>query len=221
MNKIYKGVIHSLLPQKGFGFITPIWDNGDSEENIFFHLSETKGGKCYIPALASEENRETVTSKRGTVTYVPKEVQVVFFELSAQERDNGVKLIAKKIRDAKHVSDEEAAAADANTEKPSVDELLHPTEETVNLAVTPETINQPEEPVDAEESCTAAAEETEVVETVVEENAVEETEAYEEEAEDDYYDEYEDEYGYLQDEYDASTAKASKRYSPKDNKKDQ
>ena len=123
-NKIYKGVIHSLLPQKGFGFITPIWANGDSEENIFFHLSETKGGKCFIPALASAEDRNEFVSKKGTKTYVPKEPQVVFFELDAQELPDGVKLLAKKIKDSKNVSDEEADQADVNTSKPSTDELL-------------------------------------------------------------------------------------------------
>ena len=223
MKKIYKGVIHSLLPQKGFGFITPVWDNGDSEENIFFHLSETKGGKCYVPALASADNREVVTSKKGTTIYTPKEMQVVFFELSAQELPNGVKLIAKKIRDAKHVSEEEAAEADANTEKPSVEELLHPAEETIDLTVTPETIKQTEEiakAVESTENCTVeAVQETTVVDNLEEEQ---EYDDYEEESEEDdeYHDDYEDEYGYLQDEYDACDVKRSKRYSPKDNAQD-
>ena len=212
MSKIYKGVIHSLLPQKGFGFITPVWANGDSEENIFFHLSETKGGKCYIPALASAENRQEVVSKKGTKTYIPVEPQVVFFELGAQELPNGVRLIAKRIRDAKNVPDEEAEQADANNEKPSVDELLHPTEETVNLTVTPETIQQTEIP---EETASCDAEEQEEpVETVVDEEK-----DYEEEDEDDY-DEYE-EYEEYQDMYDRLDAKSSRRYSPKDNKREQ
>lgn len=214
MNKIYKGVIHSLLPQKGFGFITPVWANGDSEENIFFHLSETKGGKCYIPALASAENRQEVVSKKGTKTYIPNEPQVVFFELSAQELPNGVKLIAKKIKDTKNISDEEATQADANTEKPSIDELLHPAEETVNLTVTPETIKQVEEPV--EDSCGPETQ-VEPVETVYEE---EYEDGYDEEEDDDYYDEYE-EYEEYQDEFDRLDAKTSRRYSPKDNRRDQ
>lgn len=173
-NKIYKGVIHSLLPQKGFGFITPIWANGDSEENIFFHLSETKGGKCFIPALASAENRNEFVSKKGTKTFVPKEPQVVFFELDAQELPTGVKLLAKRIKDSKNVSDEEADQADANVSKPSVDELLHPTEETVNLTVTPETIQQPEKE-ETPENCTVASQEDLVQEntddnTIIKEN---------------------------------------------------
>ena len=212
MNKIYKGVIHSLLPQKGFGFITPIWANGDSEENIFFHLSETKGGKCYIPALASAENRQEFVSKKGTKTYVPSEPQVVFFELSAQELPNGVKLIAKKIKDAKNVSDEEAEQADSNIEKPSIDELLHPTEEKVNLVVTPETIKQAEEP--AEDSCCSEPQ-SKPAKMIVEED-YDEDEDYEEEEEDVDYDEYE-EYEEYQDEFDRLDAKSSRRYSPKDN----
>ena len=214
MNKIYKGVIHSLLPQKGFGFITPVWGNGDSEENIFFHLSETKGGKCYIPALASAENRQESISKKGTKTYVPNEPQVVFFELSAQELPNGVKLIAKKIKDAKNVSDEEAEQADSNTEKPSVDELLHPTEEKVNLTVTPETIKQTED--STADSCEPELQ-IEPTEAVCEE----EEDDYEEEEEDDIdYDEYE-EYEEYQEEFDRLDAKSSRRYSPKDNRRDQ
>lgn len=145
--KIYKGVIQSILPQKGFGFISPVWANGDSEENIFFHLSETKGGKCFIPALASAEDRTEFTTKKGVKTFIPKEAQVVFFELETE----GKRFAAKKIRDAKHVSEEEAEAADQNTEKPTLDKT---TTEEVNLVVTKETIKV-EEPVEEEAACEA------------------------------------------------------------------
>ena len=147
MNKIYKGVIQSILPQKGFGFIAPAWANGDSEENIFFHLSETKGGKCFIPALASAGDRTEFVTKKGVKTYVPKEIQVVFFELDTQ----GKRLAAKKIRDAKHVSEEEAEAADQNTEKPPLGKT---TTEEINLVVTEETIKV-EEPAEEEAACEA------------------------------------------------------------------
>ena len=212
-NKIYKGVIHSLLPQKGFGFITPVWSSGDSEENIFFHLSETKGGKCFIPALASAENRKEVVSKKGTKTYVPTEQQVVFFELETQELPNGVRLIAKKIKDSKNVSDEDAEEADANTAKPSAEELLHPTEEKVDLAVTPETIQQTE-PADRPDSCEAMAEDND---SLVQENLEEEDE-YEDEDEEEVEEDYDEEYEEYQDFYDRQAAKSSRRYSPKENK---
>lgn len=211
-NKIYKGVIHSLLPQKGFGFITPVWANGDSEENIFFHLSETKGGKCFIPALASAEDRNEFVSKKGTKTYVPKEPQVVFFELDAQELPTGVKLLAKKIKDSKNVSDEEADQADANVSKPSVDELLHPTEETVNLTVTPETIQQPEKE-EVSEDCTITSQED-----LVEENTDDYDDYEDDEEEDEYDDEDYEEYEEYQEEFDRLDAKQSRPYRPKENK---
>lgn len=211
-NKIYKGVIHSLLPQKGFGFIAPVWANGDSEENIFFHLSETKGGKCFIPALASAEDRNEFVSKKGTKTYVPKEPQVVFFELDAQELPTGVKLLAKRIKDSKNVSDEEADQADANVSKPSVDELLHPTEETVNLTVTPETIQQPEKE-ETPENCTVASQEN-----LVEENTDDYDDYDEDEEDDDYDDEDYEEYEEYQEEFDRMDAKLSRPYRPKENK---
>lgn len=211
-NKIYKGVIHSLLPQKGFGFITPVWANGDSEENIFFHLSETKGGKCFIPALASAEDRNEFVSKKGTKTYVPKEPQVVFFELDAQELPTGVKLLAKRIKDSKNVSDEEADQADANVSKPSIDELLHPTEETVNLTVTPETIQQPEKE-DTPENCTVASQED-----LVEENSDDYDDYEDVEEEDDYDDEDYEKYEEYQEEFDRLDAKQSRPYRPKENK---
>lgn len=211
-NKIYKGVIHSLLPQKGFGFITPVWANGDSEENIFFHLSETKGGKCFIPALASAEDRNEFVSKKGTKTYVPKEPQVVFFELDAQELPTGVKLLAKRIKDSKNVSDEEADQADANISKPSIDELLHPTEETVNLTVTPETIQQPEKE-ETPENCTIAFQED-----LVEENTDDYDDYEDDEEEDDYDDEDYEEYEEYQEEFDRLDAKSSRPYRPKENK---
>lgn len=211
-NKIYKGVIHSLLPQKGFGFITPIWANGDSEENIFFHLSETKGGKCFIPALASAEDRNEFISKKGTKTFVPKEPQVVFFELDAQELPTGVKLLAKRIKDSKNVSDEEADQADANVSKPSVEELLHPTEETVNLTVTPETIQQPEKE-ETPENCTVASQED-----LVEENTDDYDDYEDDEEEDNYDDEDYEEYEEYQEEFDRMDAKLSRPYRPKENK---
>ena len=224
-NKIYKGVIHSLLPQKGFGFITPIWANGDSEENIFFHLSETKGGKCFIPALASAENRNEFVSKKGTKTFVPKEPQVVFFELDAQELPTGVKLLAKRIKDSKNVSDEEADQADANVSKPSVDELLHPTEETVNLTVTPDNTIIEENDCD----CIALTE-YEGGEPVSYTKSDKELKAWldadpehswfpvdddeEDEDDDEDYDEYEE----YQEEFDRMDAKLSRPYRPKENK---
>lgn len=211
-NKIYKGVIHSLLPQKGFGFITPVWANGDSEENIFFHLSETKGGKCFIPALASAEDRNEFVSKKGTKTFVPKEPQVVFFELDAQELPTGVKLLAKRIKDSKNVSDEEADQADANVSKPSVEELLHPTEETVNLTVTPETIQQPEKE-ETPENCTVTSQED-----LVEENADDYDDYDDDEEDDDYDDEDYEEYEEYQEEFDRMDAKLSRPYRPKENK---
>lgn len=211
-NKIYKGVIHSLLPQKGFGFITPVWANGDSEENIFFHLSETKGGKCFIPALASAEDRNEFVSKKGTKTFVPKEPQVVFFELDAQELPTGVKLLAKRIKDSKNVSDEEADQADANITKPSIDELLHPTEETVNLTVTPETIQQPEKE-ETPENCTVASQED-----LVEENTDDYDDYDDDEEDDDYDDEDYEEYEEYQEEFDRIDAKLSRPYRPKENK---
>lgn len=225
-NKIYKGVIHSLLPQKGFGFITPVWANGDSEENIFFHLSETKGGKCFIPALASAEDRNEFVSKKGTKTFVPKEPQVVFFELDAQELPTGVKLLAKRIKDSKNVSDEEADQADANVSKPSVDELLHPTEETVNLTVTPETIQQTEEE-EKPENCVVAIQEiarlTHEVATSFEEivqgvGVVDYDDYEDDEEEDNYDDEDYEEYEEYQEEFDRMDAKLSRPYRPKENK---
>ena len=189
MNKIYKGVIHSLLPQKGFGFITPVWANGDSEENVFFHLSETKGGKCYIPALASAENRQEIVGKKGTKTVIPNKPQVVFFELNVQELANGIKLIAKKIRDIKNITEEEAKQADANTEKPSVDELLHPVEETINLAAAADTIKSTEDTTEEVECTVEVVGVHDNTKDVAEEEYEEEYD-YEDDEDYDEYDEY-------------------------------
>lgn len=131
MANIYKGLIQSLLPQQGFGFITPTWSTGSSRDNIFFSLKETKGGKCYIPALASPEKRKEIVGKRGTKTIVPIEPQVVFFELEVLPDK---KIVAINIRDAQGVTPEEAAEADKNLERPN---LGQPAQETVDLMVKP------------------------------------------------------------------------------------
>ena len=103
--KTFKGTILSLIPKKGFGFISPVWGNGNSNRNIFFVFAETKNGKCYIPALASAENRHEVVSKKGTKIVVPNEPQVLYFNLELGKNDQ---FVAVNLRDSEHVTPEEA-----------------------------------------------------------------------------------------------------------------
>ena len=130
--KTFKGTILSLIPKKGFGFISPVWGNGNSNRNIFFVFAETKNGKCYIPALASAENRHEVVSKKGTKIVVPNEPQVLYFNLELGKNDQ---FVAVNLRDSEHVTPEEAAEADQNIEKPNIS-MFKSEEQMVNLLVT-------------------------------------------------------------------------------------
>ena len=196
MSKLYKETLHSVLPRKNYGFLVPVWGEGKSVNNIFFHLSETKGKECYILALASKDEREEVTSEKGTKTFIPKNPQTLYFELEAREVNGSVKLAAKKIRDENHVSEAEKAEAELNTERPDARSLLHIGEATVDVTVTPETIQAKAEPK-KEDACTTSQP---VMAIYTDEELAafaKEDEIEEEDAEIDY-DEYED----LYDEYD-------------------
>ena len=129
--KNYKGVFHSFLPDKGYGFIAPYWGNGNTNKNIFFSFAETKNGKCYIPALANKEERTEHVGKKGTKTVLPNKPQIVFFNIEV----NNNKLIAVNLRDEQHITIEESEDADANSENPSLKQLLHPEATEVDLMV--------------------------------------------------------------------------------------
>ena len=198
MSKLYKGILHSVLPRKNYGFIVPVWGEGKSNNNIFFHLSETKGKACYILALASKEEREELVSDKGTKTFIPKNPQTLYFELEASEVNGTVKLAAKRIRDENHVSEAEKAEAELNTEKPDARSLLHISEATVDVSVTPETIQAEEEPK-KEDACTTSQPVAMALYTEEELAALKAEEEAEEEYEDsdidyDEYDEYDEYY---------------------------
>lgn len=150
MAKIFKGVIHSLLPYNHYGFITPPWGNGDNEENIFFRLADTKGKKCYIPALADPEKREVKTSKKGVTAFIPLEPQILYYELEARKVGDAYQMVAKNLRDDRHVTETEKGEAELNLEKPNIESLIV-SETKVDYTVTPDTIKTTEAKEEAEE----------------------------------------------------------------------
>lgn len=140
MKKVFKGVIHSLLPQKGYGFIKPGWAK-TSEDNIYFYLPDTKiGHKCFIPALQAEENRTTTITKSGTKIVTPIQEQNIYFELEEQLLSNGVKrLKATNLTDDTHTPEDIKEKAATNSEtRPNLNELSE--DETPEVEAEVETI---------------------------------------------------------------------------------
>lgn len=203
---VYKGSIHSVLPQKGYGFIKPDWGE-TSEDNIYFYLPDTKKGrKCFIPALNDPAARNETTSHSGVRIVTPVEPQVVYFKLEEQIREGKPsKLIARDLTDDNHIAEEvRKAAEEASKNKP---DLTEPVEEAK------------EEIVEATDKCDAKVEV--IAEVNVQDNLNEDSE---EEYEDDYED-YDDEDDYneweeYQDKCDRQYAKSNRRHSPKDNRED-
>lgn len=136
---IYKGVFHSFLPEKGYGFITPAWaKEGTTAENIFFYKTCCEPKRCFITALGYEEAR-TESPKKGHRyrIFFPKLPQTLYFTLKVWTVKGQQMFKAIDLRDANHVTEEEKAEADRNIRKPSFEEILHPSKEEVVLTVDP------------------------------------------------------------------------------------
>ena len=214
---VYRGSIHSVLPQKGYGFIKPDWAES-SEDNIYFYLPDTKKGrKCFIPALGNAEARTETTNRNGVKIITPVEPQIVYFKLEEQLREGKPsKLIARDLTDDNHVSDDvRNSAEEASKVKPNLSEIE---EEVVEVETAPETskcdaevemINE----VAAQDNLVVQAEEV----ALTDEEYDDDYEDYDEDESD--YDEYEEWEDY-QDQCDRQYAKSNRRYSPKDNRED-
>lgn len=135
---LYKGVLHSYLPDKRYGFIKPLWSTGKSNDNIFFSRMDISLGKCFIKTLGDPEKREELTLKKGDKIYFPTEEEVLYFNLEVvkHKKDNAFKAFG--LRDANHVTDQEAEEAESNSKvRPSFEEVEYPAKEEVDLTVNP------------------------------------------------------------------------------------
>lgn len=135
---LYMGVLHSYLPDKRYGFIKPLWSTGKSNDNIFFSRMDISLGKCFIKTLGDPEKREELTLKKGDKIYFPTEEEVLYFNLEVvkHKKDNAFKAFG--LRDANHVTDQEAEEAESNSEvRPSFEEVEYPAKEEVDLTVNP------------------------------------------------------------------------------------
>lgn len=127
--KLYKGFLTQVTPCKGYGFITPVWNSsGDPQKNIYCHYGnekEKKRKKCFLGVLSPNYNREfsILKNKRGEEIYVLQEPQIIYFEVALQtilkQKGKQMKAYQKEIAinliDARHITKEEAAEAEANS----------------------------------------------------------------------------------------------------------
>lgn len=126
--KLYKGFLTQVTPCKGYGFITPMWNSSDPQKNIYCHYGnekEKKRKKCFIGVLSPNYTGEftILQNKKGEEIYILQEPQIIYFEVALQtilkQKGKQMKAYQKEMAvnliDARHITKEEAAEAEANS----------------------------------------------------------------------------------------------------------
>lgn len=202
-SKLYVGHLVQAIPCKGYGFISPKWNDGedDSDKNIYCYYAsnrEKARRSCFIKMLDKSKTslHEEVKNFKGEVLWIATQPQKIFFKVAMQTTESGHKLMAYDLFDERHLSEEEKAEAEANSVvKPSFADVFTVTEngkEIDEKALVEETEAK-------EETSIVPIEEESTVEPEAEETPVEERKekiSVEEPAEEDEYDSEEDDENY-------------------------
>lgn len=126
-SKLYVGHLVQVIPCKGYGFISPKWNDGeeDSDKNIYCYYAsnrEKARRKCYIKMLDKSKTslHEEIKNFKGEILWKATDPQKIFFRVAMQATENGHKLMAYDLFDERHLSEEEKTEAEANSvAKPS------------------------------------------------------------------------------------------------------
>lgn len=127
--KLYKGFLIQVTPCKGYGFINPMWNtDGDPQKNIYCHYGNEKEKsrkKCFLGVLSPNYTEEftILQNKKGEEIYILQEPQIIYFEVALQtilkQKGKQTKAYQKEMAvnliDARHITKEEAAEAEANS----------------------------------------------------------------------------------------------------------
>ena len=135
-SKLYVGHLVQVIPCKGYGFISPKWNDGeeDSDKNIYcYYASNREKARrcCFIKMLDKSKSflREEVKNFKGEILWKATDPQKIFFRVAIQATENGYKLMAYDLFDERHLSEEEKAEAEANSVvKPSFADVFTVTE---------------------------------------------------------------------------------------------
>ncbi len=120
-SKLYVGRLVQVIPCKGYGFISPKWNDGDNSlNNIYCYYASSRERarrKCFIKMLDKSKTslHEEIKNYKGEVLWVSTEPQKIFFRVAFQATENGHKLMAYDLFDEKNLSEEEKAEAEANS----------------------------------------------------------------------------------------------------------
>lgn len=218
-SKLYVGHLVQVIPCKGYGFISPKWNDGeeDSDNNIYAYYASNREKKrrcCFIKMLDKSKPllHEEVKNFKGEALWSATQPQKIFFKVAFQATENGHKLMAYDLFDERHLSEEEKAEAEANSVvKPSFSDAFTVSEnseeideksikeEVVEKAPVKEEATEEETPVEeAKEEATVAAVEEKPTKELTEER--EEEISVAETVEEDEYDSEEDDEEYSEDE---------------------
>ena len=193
-SKLYVGHLVQVIPCKGYGFISPKWNDGeeDSDKNIYCYYAsnrEKARRRCFIKMLDKSKSslHEEVKNFKGEILWKATDPQKIFFRVAMQATENGHKLMAYDLFDEKRLSEEEKAEAEANSiVKPSFADVFTVTEngeEIDEKSIKEEVVEKA--PVKEESAVEEKTEKTPATEEVTEEAPVAavEEEAMEESAE--------------------------------------
>lgn len=121
-SKLYVGHLVQVIPCKGYGFISPKWNDGeeDSDKNIYCYYAsnrEKARRSCYIKMLDKSKTslHEEIKNFKGEILWKATDPQKIFFRVAMQATENGHKLMAYDLFDERHLSEEEKAEAEVNS----------------------------------------------------------------------------------------------------------
>ena len=225
-SKLYVGHLVQVIPCKGYGFISPKWNDGeeDSDKNIYCYYAsnrEKARRRCFIKMLDKSKSslHEEVKNFKGEILWKATDPQKIFFKVAFQATENGHKLMAYDLFDERHLSEEEKAEAEANSVvKPSFSDAFTVSENSEEIdeksikegVVEKAPVEEVKEEVpvaaveeeameeSAEELTEERGEEISVAETVEEDeyDSEEDDEEYSEDEDSSYYEDLAGQYGY-------------------------
>lgn len=128
INKLFKGHLIQVTPCKGYGYISPIWNKEAlSSKNLYCYYasdSEKERKQCFLKIFekgGKYSGHEVVHNYRGEEIWIPENPQIIYFKIEVE----GLNYRCVHLFDERHLSAEEKAEAEVNSEEePNFETLL-------------------------------------------------------------------------------------------------
>lgn len=158
IDKLFKGRLIQVCPCKGYGYISPIWNKEElSSKNLYCYYSsneEKARKKCFLKIFEKggkfADHEVNYNYKREEV-WIPSNPQTIFFMVEIE----GLNRRCIHLFDEKHLSLEEKALAEANSQtEPNFETLLKEQEAPIEVEASlgSSTEEKEEAPVAGEDS---------------------------------------------------------------------